>query len=258
MIHGGLVSITFRQLDPVRIVELVKESGLSCIEWGGDVHVPHGDIRIAGEVKNMMSGEGLMTAAYGSYYKVGESEVEGLAFGKVLDSAVALGSPLIRVWAGSQGSADANDEQWGLVIEDGVRIAEMAREAGKEVSFEFHNSTLTDHAASATKLVDSIGAENVSLYWQPLDHAMPGDPMDDLTAVANYMHHVHVFSWVVEAVGGPVVRHELAGREDRWRGYFEKIAAVEGDRCAMIEFVKGDEPGQFLEDAQTLKRWISG
>jgi hypothetical protein len=44
MIQTGLVSITFRQLSPPAIIDLVRQAGLEGIEWGGDVHVPHGDL----------------------------------------------------------------------------------------------------------------------------------------------------------------------------------------------------------------------
>ena len=47
MIHTGLVSVTFRKLEPAEIVDLVKQAGLQGIEWGGDIHVPHGDIQRA-------------------------------------------------------------------------------------------------------------------------------------------------------------------------------------------------------------------
>jgi len=45
MIKIGLVSISFRDLFPKQIVDMVAEVGLDAIEWGGDVHVPHGDSR---------------------------------------------------------------------------------------------------------------------------------------------------------------------------------------------------------------------
>ena len=90
MIKSGLVSITFRQLSPGDIIDLVKKAGLDGIEWGGDIHVPHGDIAKAEEVYSLTRDAGLDIPAYGSYYKVGESEQEGLAFNDVLISAAAL------------------------------------------------------------------------------------------------------------------------------------------------------------------------
>ena len=34
----GIASVSFRQNSVEEIVNAVKESGLTCIEWGGDVH----------------------------------------------------------------------------------------------------------------------------------------------------------------------------------------------------------------------------
>ena len=69
---AGLVSITFRQLSAEKIVGLVSAAGLQGIEWGGDIHVPHGDVKRAEEVKRMTLDSGLEVSAYGSYYKFQE------------------------------------------------------------------------------------------------------------------------------------------------------------------------------------------
>ena len=80
MLIPGLVSITFRSLSPQDVIQLVKDAKLRAIEWGGDIHVPHGDLKQAKQVCAQTEEAGLQVAAYGSYYRVGESEREGLAF----------------------------------------------------------------------------------------------------------------------------------------------------------------------------------
>src|SRR6476469_730727 len=108
MLRPGLFSVTFRQLSPPEIIALVGRAGLRGIEWGGDVHVPHGDVARAREVRDRTADAGLEVAAYGSYYRVAKSEADELPFERVLNTAQALGAPLIRVWAGKQGSAAAD------------------------------------------------------------------------------------------------------------------------------------------------------
>ena len=48
--NTGIASITFRQLTAEQIIALCRENALQSIEWGGDVHVPHGDIAVAEKV----------------------------------------------------------------------------------------------------------------------------------------------------------------------------------------------------------------
>jgi hypothetical protein len=49
MLSTGLVSITFRPLDPEEILRLAVQARIETIEWGGDVHVPVGDLDRARE-----------------------------------------------------------------------------------------------------------------------------------------------------------------------------------------------------------------
>ncbi len=65
MFLPGLVSITFRQLTAAEIIALMTQAGLAAIEWGGDIHVPHGDEAQARAVARMGADAGLHVAAYG-------------------------------------------------------------------------------------------------------------------------------------------------------------------------------------------------
>jgi hypothetical protein len=58
MIIPGLVSITFRKLAPAEIITLVRQADLQAIEWGGDVHVPHGNVRQVREVPRLTEDAG--------------------------------------------------------------------------------------------------------------------------------------------------------------------------------------------------------
>lgn len=54
---------------------------------------------------SLFEGAGLRVVAYGSYYHVGCQGQEGIPnFEDVLETALELGAPLIRVWAGNTGS----------------------------------------------------------------------------------------------------------------------------------------------------------
>ncbi|MBN2307644.1 MAG: sugar phosphate isomerase/epimerase, partial [Candidatus Hydrogenedentes bacterium] len=92
--------MTFRRLSPLEIVKLMVQAEVSVVEWGGDVHVPHGDTNKAREVLAMCRNEGIRPVSYGSYYRVGCRGGDNPSFNQVLDTAAALEVQTIRVWAG--------------------------------------------------------------------------------------------------------------------------------------------------------------
>lgn len=252
MIRSGLVSITFRQLSPQEIVALVAQSGLDAIEWGGDVHVPHGDVAQARLVRRMTEDAGLAIAAYGSYYRVGHGEP--VPFDAVVESTVALGAPTIRVWAGKQGSAAADAAYWERVVADSRAIADLAQQAGIAVAYEYHGNTLTDTDASALRLLQTVAHDNVKTYWQPPGGAPVDENLEGLSTILPWLTNVHVFSW--RDSDGQRERMLLDTKTDEWTRYLAKVATTNRDHIAMIEFVRDDEPGNFLKDAQTLKQWL--
>lgn len=153
MIKPGLVSITFRKLPPETIIALAMENTLAAIEWGGDIHVPHGNIAVARSVAKMTRDSGLKTAAYGSYYHLIESKSQGLEFRTVLDTAVELEAPLIRIWPGGIASSQADDNYRKLAIEETQAIAQLAAKQNITIAFELHRETLTDTGRSALQSV---------------------------------------------------------------------------------------------------------
>ena len=252
MIHPGLVSITFRKLSPAEIVALVRKAGLRGIEWGGDIHAPHGDIGRAREVRALTEEAGLVVAAYGSYYRAGWSETNGLPFRQVLDSAVELGAKTIRVWPGNKGSADMDKAGREAIVEDLRRIAGLAAQVGVSVSTEFHGGTLTDTNESAGRLLAEVGHANLFTCWQPHNGEETAECVAGLREVLQKVGNIHVFHWWPTAAE----RLPLAEGEARWREFFRVLKTLPGERYAMLEFVPDDAPEAFLRDAGVLERWL--
>lgn len=254
MIRTGLVSVTFRDLHPGRIVDLVRQARLDAIEWGGDIHVPHGEVARAREIGRMTCEAGLATAVYGSYYRAGAPD-PGPGFAAVLETAAALGAPTIRVWAGALGSDRANARDRAAVVDDTLRIAEMAHREGISLTFEFHGGTLNDTNASSRRLIEEINDDRVYSCWQP-PAGMPTEGcLEGLRGVLPRLSNLHVFTWSAGS-DGRIVRHPLAEGEARWRQYLDLARSSGRDHYALIEFVKDGQPGQFLQDARALKTWI--
>jgi sugar phosphate isomerase/epimerase len=252
MLRTGLVSITFRTLTPRQVVDLVQRGGLASIEWGGDVHVPPGDAAQAQAVREMTADAGLAVSVYGSYYRLRDDAEEDHPFAAVLESAVALGAPVIRVWAGNQPSAEVDEVYRAGIVDRSRRIADMAAAEDIGIAYEYHSNTLTDSLGSALALLRDVNHPNVRTFWQPPNGRPPKENLAGLVQVADWVSNIHCFHWWPTSQD----RHPLAEGETNWRMYLERIAALPGDRFVSIEFVKDNTPEQFLADAETLKGWI--
>jgi len=248
-IQPGLVSVTFRDLMPREIVALVRHAQLAGIEWGGDVHVPHGDLARAQEVGAMTREAGLEVAAYGAYYEVGESEAAGLSFARVLETAVVLDAPLIRVWAGERASAAADTAYRRRVVEESRRIAGEAAGAGVGVAFEFHGGTLTDTAESTEHLLAATADAGLRCYWQPPVGWTQPERLASLNRLKPHLANLHVYHWLDSGERRPLT--EGAGP---WLAY---LRAAGGPRWALLEFVRDDSPARLVEDAAVLVHLIS-
>jgi 3-dehydroshikimate dehydratase len=252
MLQPGLVSVTFRQLSAAEIVALVARAGLTAIEWGGDIHVPHGDIATAQAVRRMSADAGLTVAAYGSYYRIGCSEESGLSFERVLDSAVALGAPLVRVWTGDRGSRECDAAQQSRMVAESRRIAERAAQAGLAIGYEFHGNTFTDTPRSACWLLREAAHPALKTLWQPLGPDAWQPRLTGLRRVLPWLSHIHAYHCPGDE------RRPLAEGEQDWARYLEAAASTGRDCPVLLEFVRGDAPEAFLEDARTLRQWLEG
>ena len=252
MIRAGLVSITFRKRSPSDIVALVVRAGHHAIEWGGDLHVPHGDLEQAFDVKNMTQDAGLTCAAYGSYYRIGHSEKDDFHFEAVRDTACALGATAIRVWAGNKPLRDVDDAYRASIVDEARRIADLAAEVSLPVVFEYHAGTLTETDASAQQFLEEVNHPNVRTLWQPPNGVDPRINLAGLRAVLPHVFYMHVFHWWPTARE----RHPLADGKDAWLPYLRALHATGRDSLAMIEYVQNDDPENYLRDAATLNAWL--
>lgn len=248
MIKPGLVSVTFRQLSAEELVALAAQANLQGIEWGGDIHVHPDNISRAREVRQITRDAGLEVASYGSYYRLGHSDPA--EFSPVLDAAVALGAPVIRVWPGRKASADADVQYRANVVADSRRIADMAAKAGIAIMYEWHMRSLTDSNESGAQLLNEVAHENVWTSWQPLVQESLPYNLEGLRAILDKLYHLHVFHWA--ANGEQLERRALADGANNWREYFAAVNTTGRTHFALLEFVADDSPENFLRDAQTL------
>lgn len=248
MIAPGLTSVTFRNLTPQEVIRLALEAGLMGIEWGGDIHVPPGHMDQAVEVYDLTRRAGLYVSSYGSYYTVGKSKEAGNSFKDVLQTAKALGAPLIRIWAGDQGSSESSPGYRNKIIKETLEIAENAGELGIRLAFEFHENTLNDSYEACFELLTDLNHPEVNTYWQPLHGAGPDINGAGIDMILPWITGVHVFHWWPSAE----VRLPLRQGEGDWEAYIRRLSGIPRTVFGSLEFVKDDSSEQFLEDAYTL------
>lgn len=241
----GLVSISFRKHTPEEILGAVKDAGLDSVEWGGDVHSPHGDIETANAVKALSDAYGISIPEYGSYYAIGKSEPE--LFENVLESARALGTKIIRVWAGQGKPSDTySSSEYEAAVADAQRICDMANDV--TVALECHPNTLTDEYHTALQFLLDVGRDNLKMFWQPNQHRPLEYNLDAIRALLPYIVSVHVFSWKRKE------RLPLAALKDYWQKYIELLSGKEINY--MLEFMHDDNIETLKETAKTLKSWF--
>lgn len=252
-INTGLVSVTFRRLSPDDIIARAAAAGLCCIEWGSDVHVPAGNsnsnknsnLENARRVGEATRAAGLSVSSYGTYYRLGQ----GQCFREYLDTAQALGAPLLRLWAGTRGSAATDPDTRRRWVEEARRIAGEAADRGLTVAFEYHPGTLTDSAASALRLMEEVDHPAARLYWQP-DFSKPEEELlAGLDTVLPFVEMVHVFTWRPDGTRLP-----LSCGQDFWMRALGRFPNLEKKKL-LLEFLPGDDPALLPREAETLRRY---
>ena len=246
--RAGICSVTLRALSATDVLRVVTAARLQCVEWGGDVHVPAGDLATARRIRRDCANAGVAVCSYGSYYRPASSpEADGQA---VLDTAAELGAARVRVWAGSVPSTSATDTDRAGIADNLAELAAQGAARGLSIALEYHGGTLTDERNSALRLLREVAAPNVSLYWQPpLD--MPDEPaIADALEILPHASAVHVFSWFPGQS-----RRELSFRQAMWRPVIATATAA-GIPDALLEFVPGDDPALVSGEAETLREWI--
>ncbi|MCD8055793.1 MAG: TIM barrel protein [Clostridiales bacterium] len=243
----GIVSVTFRPKSPEEIISLSKEAGLEEIEWGGDIHVPHGDIERARRVGEATRSAGLSCGSYGSYYRV-PADSDG--FDDVLATAEALGSDSVRIWAGTKGSADSSRDERRALATALSRDAAAAAKKGMTLSFEFHGGTLTDSADSALSLLDEAGADNIFLHWQPNQYKDVEYNVKSLSFVKERVDRVHVFAWEGD------LRLPLENHRAAWERYIAVLDGAGQNVPYLLEFLPSEDRESLMRDARSIKNLL--
>ncbi|MGP6139010.1 MULTISPECIES: sugar phosphate isomerase/epimerase family protein [unclassified Jeotgalibaca] len=245
----GLCSVTLGKYSVEEVIEIIKPTKIQSIEWWGKDHVPPGDLENARRVGNLTREAGLVVSSYGSYFRL----LDGLdAFKEVVETTKALGTDMIRIWAGADGSEAVDEETRRRMVAEAKEIADFASKSAMQIGIEYHQNTLTDTPESALALIEAIAKDNVSLYWQPSETLSVDERLASLDILASWISNVHVFNWK-----NYMERYSLADAQSDWQKYIDKIEKKHSQsRHYLLEFVKDDDPKNIVHDTNALYQLI--
>jgi sugar phosphate isomerase/epimerase len=254
-IAPGLCSITFRALPADDLLDLAVRAGVQGIEWGADLHAPPGGGAAVAALGARTRDAGLAVVSYGSYLGMAPSTDDQVE--AVLDSTEALGAPMVRIWAEFGVTPDSPAEERRRVREHTAALVERIAARGLTATLEFHPGTLTETAWSTNELLEAIGRTELRSHWQPDPALAPETALDELAAVAPRLAHLHVFTWGPAGIDD---RRPLADGVALWPAALVLAQrdgdAIVGGRYALCEYVRDDDPEQFVADVRALRGWI--
>ncbi|MBR5453102.1 MAG: sugar phosphate isomerase/epimerase [Clostridia bacterium] len=241
----GLVSISFRKNSPEEILRAAADAGLSCIEWGSDVHAPCTDKERLYEIARLGEKYGIACSSYGSYFRLGVNPIEELQ--DYIAAARILGTDIIRLWCGNKSGEKFSEEEKERFTDECRLAAEIARREGVVFCMECHRNTYVQHLSDALSIMQAVDSPHFRMYWQPFQWQTVEDNMKYARAIAPYAHHIHVFQWKGSD------RFPLSDGIEEWRGYLSNFS-IPG--ALLLEFMPDDEITTLPREADTLRKII--
>lgn len=189
----GLVSVSFRQHSPREILEATKSVGLSCIEWGSDVHAPSNDTEKLKEIAKLQKEYGVACSSYGTYFRLAETPLEELD--SYIKGAKILGTNILRLWCGVKSGANMTEEERQNLLATCLTASKIAKDGGVTLCMECHVNTFTQNPDDAVWLMQSVNSPNFRMYWQPFQWQNACENVINAKKIAPYAEHIHVFNW---------------------------------------------------------------
>ncbi len=245
MAKSGLVSISFRDIAPEIIIEKVKEAGLSCIEWGSDIHAPCDNKEALYNIARLQKESGTECSSYGTYFRLGVNNTDELQ--KYIDAAKILGTDTLRLWCGNKSSLEFTEEEKNSLFDECRKAAEIAENNGVFLCMECHNGTFTDTKEAAIELMKKINSPAFRMYWQPNQFTSAEENKKYARLLSSFTKNIHVFNWTKDS------RFPLSQAEDLWKEY---LSYFNGNQTLLLEFMPDDNINSLKKEARSLNEII--
>lgn len=239
---SGLVSVSFRRHSPEEIVKAAKEAGLTCIEWGSDIHAPCLDTERLREIVALQERYGIRCSSYGTYFRLCETPLSELE--AYIAAAKMLGTDVLRLWCGSKSGADMTEAERERLISECKAAAELAEKHGVILCTECHRGTFTERLSDALLLMREVDSPSFRTYWQPFQWKSVEENLAYAEAIAPYAEHIHVFQWKNDE------KFSLREGIAEWKGYLEKFSCP---RTLLLEFMPDNSIDSLRGEADALR-----
>lgn len=243
----GLVSVSFRGHSPEEILRAAADAGLTCIEWGSDIHAPCGDTERLREIAMLQAHHGLTCSSYGTYFRLGHTPLGELA--RYIAAAKVLGTDTLRLWGGDKRGEDMSPHERERFTDICRKAARMAEEAGVTLCLECHRQSITETPAYGTALLEAVDSPCFRTYWQPFQWLDTEGSLAVARAYAPYVRHIHVFNWRGDS------RFPLREAAEDWRRY---LSVFDTPRTLLLEFMPDDRIGTLPAEAAALREIVGG
>lgn len=238
----GLVSVSFRKNTCAEVLMATKESGLSCVEWGSDIHAPVNDISKLKSIAKSQDKYGIFCSSYGTYFRVMNNATYEI--NDYIDAAQILGTDVLRIWCGDKDFRDYSEGELFAIREECRRLADIAENRGVTLCAECHNNTVTSCADGALWLMKSVSSPYFRMYWQPNQYISFKDNVNFAKKIAKYTKYIHTFNWVENN------RFPLKDAINKWRDY---LSCFDDDKTLLLEFMPDDKIESLYDEACALK-----
>ena len=243
----GLVSVSFRQHTPKEILEAMVLTGLSCIEWGSDVHAPCSNTERLLEIAALQKEYGIRCASYGTYFRLGETPLEELQ--QYIRAASILETKILRLWCGTKSGKTLREQERDDLFAACRRAAAIAEANGVTLCMECHKQTFTEDPDDADSLMRAVNSPHLRMYWQPFQWQDAEQNLKNAQKIAPYAEHIHVFHWKHEE------KLPLARAIPEWQSYLREFTVP---RTLLLEFMPNGTIGELAAETTALKAITGG
>lgn len=243
----GMVSVTFIKQPIEEVFRIAKNAGIDGIEWSAKGEHAINEENID-KIKQLSEQEGIGIFSFGSYcYMSDPEECMG-----VVDKAVRMNAPVIRIWAGKKSPQDCSEEEFEQIVANTKIMADYAAKYNITLAFEYHRKTLTETAESAVRLIKAIKRDNVKLYWQNSGAYNLADNLKNQRAITPYLVGLFHLQNSYGGKGNQLLEEISEDIEHYYKPFMRT------DYKVMIEFVKDGLEENFYKDVEAVRNVLFG